>query len=635
MFYKKNNFRMQLILFIIGICYIFVFLKVFYVQTISYNKLSNLSDDLWSRELPITAERGKILDRNGVVLADNITTTSLIVIPNQISNKEEVAKTLSDILNTDYNDMLEHVSKKTSIERIHPEGRGLSSEIADKINSYHYDGVYLVKESKRYYPYGNLLAHVLGYVGIDNQGLSGIELKYDEYLTGTDGKIKYYSDAKGNKLALNEVYEEATAGLDIMLTIDYRIQASLERELDNIVSMFQPDNALALAMDPNTGEILGMSSRPTFDPNNYQDYDMQTLSRNLPIWMTYEPGSTFKIITTAAAVEEGVVNLEKDTFYDSGSVTVSGAKIRCWKSGGHGSQTFLQVFENSCNPGFVEMGFRLGKEKLFSYLDLFGFGDKTGIDLSGESTGIIFLLEDVKDLELATTAFGQGVSVTPIQQVTAVSSIVNGGYLLKPYVLKSILDSKTNNIILSNEKELVRKTISENTSNILKMALESVVANGGGKMTYIDGYRVGGKTGTAQKVENGRYLENNYIMSFMAVLPSNDPEVVLYLAIDNPKNTALLSSYTTTPFVRKILLDMISILDIEKQEDQKEKDYEWYDKKYYEVPNVVGLTKKEAKKLLTNFEITYVGDGDIVKEQSPVADTRYYETGTIRLYMGS
>ena len=635
MFYKKNNFRMQLILFIIGICYIFVFLKVFYVQTISYNKLSNLSDDLWSRELPITAERGKILDRNGVVLADNITTTSLIVIPNQISNKEEVAKTLSDILNTDYNDMLEHVSKKTSIERIHPEGRGLSSEIADKINSYHYDGVYLVKESKRYYPYGNLLAHVLGYVGIDNQGLSGIELKYDEYLTGTDGKIKYYSDAKGNKLALNEVYEEATAGLDIMLTIDYRIQASLERELDNIVSMFQPDNALALAMDPNTGEILGMSSRPAFDPNNYQDYDMETLSRNLPIWMTYEPGSTFKIITTAAAVEEGVVNLEKDTFYDSGSVTVSGAKIRCWKSGGHGSQTFLQVFENSCNPGFVEMGFRLGKEKLFSYLDLFGFGDKTGIDLSGESTGIIFPLEDVKDLELATTAFGQGVSVTPIQQVTAVSSIVNGGYLLKPYVLKSILDSKTNNIILSNEKELVRKTISENTSNILKMTLESVVANGGGKMTYIDGYRVGGKTGTAQKVENGRYLENNYIMSFMAVLPSNDPEVVLYLAIDNPKNTALLSSYTTTPFVRKILLDMISILDIEKQEDQKEKDYEWYYKKYYEVPNVVGLTKKEAKKLLTNFEITYVGDGDIVKEQSPVADTRYYETGTIRLYMGS
>ena len=242
------------------------------------------------------------------------------------------------------------------------------------------------------------------------------------------------------------------------------------------------------------------------------------------------------------------------------------------------------------------MGFSLGKEKLFSYLDLFGFGDKTGIDLNGEGKGIIFDVGDVKDLELATTSFGQGVSVTPLQQITAVSSIVNGGNLYKPYIMKSILDSKTNNVYLENKKEFVRKTISKNTSNIMRMALESVVAKGGGKVTYIDGYRVGGKTGTAQKVENGRYLENNYIMSFMAVLPSNDPEVVLYLAIDNPKKTALLSSYTTTPFVRKILLDIINIMDIEKQPNQKEKDYEWMDKKYYDVPNVVGMTKKEAKK---------------------------------------
>ncbi len=249
--------------------------------------------------------------------------------------------------------------------------------------------------------------------------------------------------------------------------------------------------------------------------------------------------------------------------------------------------------------------------------------------------GIIFPLDKVGDLELATTAFGQGVSVTPVQQVTAVSSVVNGGYLYKPYILKSILDSKTNNIITSTEKTLVRKTISENTSKIMRMALESVVAKGGGKMTYIDGYRVGGKTGTAQKVKNGRYLENNYIMSFMAVLPSNDPEVVLYLAIDNPKHTALLSSYTTTPFVRKILLDIISIMNIPKQDNQKEKDYEWYDKKYYEVPNVVGLTKKEAKKLLTGFDIEYAGEGDIVIEQTPQANTRYYESGTIKLLMGS
>lgn len=414
MFVKKNNERIIIVLFVMCMCFLLVFLRIFYIQTISYSKLSSLSDDLWSRNLPITAERGKILDRNGIVLADNVTTTSLIIIPNQIENKEEVAKTLSEILNTSYDDMYKHVSKKSSIERVHPEGRRLSFEIADKINSYNFKGVYLVKESERYYPYKNLLSHVLGYVGIDNQGLSGIELLYDDYLKGTDGAIKYYSDSKGSKLELNELYIDSESGLDIMLTIDYNIQKSIERELDNIVTMFEPDNALALAMDPNTGEILGMASRPNYDPNNYQDYSTEVLSRNLPIWMSYEPGSTFKIITTASAVEEGVVNLEKDTFYDAGSVKVSGSKLRCWKSGGHGFQTYLQVFENSCNPGFVSLGFKLGKEKLFNYLDIFGFGEKTGIDLNGESLGIIFPLDKVNDLELATTAFGQGVSVTPI-----------------------------------------------------------------------------------------------------------------------------------------------------------------------------------------------------------------------------
>lgn len=634
MFLRKNNERIKIVLFVIAVLFIFIVVRIFYIQTISYKKLSNLSDELWSRKLPITAERGKILDRNGKILADNITTTSLVVIPNQIKDKKYAATVISEVLGASYDDIYKHVTKKTSIERIHPEGRRLSFEVADKINSYNLDGVYLVKEAQRSYPNKEMLSHVLGYVGIDNQGLSGIELLYDDYLKGTDGYIKYYSDAKGNNLNLNEYYIDQKPGLDIMLTIDYDIQTSIERELNNIVDMFSPDNALAMAMDPNTGEVLAMASRPNYDPNRYKDYTIEAISRNLPIWMTYEPGSTFKIITTAAAVEEGVVNLEKDTFYDPGSVTVSGSKLRCWKAGGHGHQTFLEVFANSCNPGFVQMGFRLGKERLFKYIDLFGFGSKTGIDLNGEGKGIIFDLDKVKDLELATTAFGQGVSVTPIQQVAAVSSIVNGGNLYKPYIVKSIVDNNTNNIITENKKTLVRKTISKNTSNIMRMALESVVSIGGGKVTYIDGYRIGGKTGTAQKVENGRYLENNYIMSFMAVLPSNDPEVVLYLAIDNPKKTALLSSYTTTPFVRKILLDIISIKNIPKQPNQKEKDYEWFDKKYHKVPNVIGLTKKEAKKLLTQFEIEFVGNGDIVKEQTPNANERYYETGTIRLYMG-
>lgn len=633
MFFKDIDYRIKLVLVVVVTLFLFIVFRVIYIQVFDYDKLSYLANDLWSRNLPLKADRGLILDRNGVVLADNITTTSLVLIPNQLEDKEKVSKLLSQVLGVTKEEMDKHVYKETSIERVHPEGRQLSYEIADYINSLNLSGVYLVKESKRYYPYDDLLSHAIGYVGIDNQGLSGIELEYDDVLTGDDGAIKYYSDAKGNKLDLSQVYVSPTSGNNVSLTIDINIQQSIERELDNIVDMFKPDMALALVMNPNTGEVLGMGSRPNFDSNNYSDYSLEELSRNLPIWASYEPGSTFKIITTAAAIEEGVVDLDKDTFYDTGSVFVSGSRIGCWKSKGHGFQTFLQVLENSCNPGFVELGNRLGKEKLFSYIDKFGFGDKTGIDLNGESKGIIFNLDKVGDLELATSAFGQGVSVTPIQQVSAVSAVVNGGNLYKPYIVKEVkdLDGK---VISSSSSFLIRRVISNETSLKMRSALESVVARGGGRYAFIDGYRVGGKTGTAQKVENGRYLDNNYIMSFMAVVPSNNPEAVLYLAIDNPKNTALLSSYTTAPVARRILLDIIDALDIKKQPNQIEKVYQWDDKVYTEIPNVVGVDVKTAKRILFEFEIEYTGVGDKVLVQSPVGGERVAKGSTIRLLLG-
>ncbi len=635
MFFKNINKRIKIVLLIFIVIFISIVLRVFKIQVFDYAKLKKLANNLWSRDLEVQADRGKILDRNGVVLADNVTTTSLVVIPNQIKNKKEVVENLAKILNVSSDEMKKHIYKKTSIERVHPEGRRLSYETADKINSLGYEGVYLVKESKRYYPYKELLSNSLGYVGIDNQGLSGLELQYDKILTGTNGAIKYFSDAKGNQLNLSDVYVEPVNGMNIQLTIDINIQKSIERELNNIVDMFSPDMALAIVMNPKTGEILGMSSRPNFDPNNYQKYSKESLNRNLPIFASYEPGSTFKIITTAAAVEEKVVNLEKDHFYDSGSVHVDGALIKCWKAGGHGDQTFLQVLQNSCNPGFVKLGQMLGKERLFSYIDKFGFGSKTGIDLTGESTGILFNLDKVGNVELATTAFGQGVSVTPIQQVTAVSSVVNGGYLYKPYILKSINEGVTNNVIKETKKEFVRRTISTETSKTMRMGLESVVALGGGKKAYIEGYRVGGKTGTAQKAKDGKYLVNNYIMSFMSVVPSNDPEAVLYIAIDNPKNTALLSSYTTTPFARKILLDIIDALDIKKQKGGIEKELEWTDKLTYEVPNVVGLTKEEAKKQLVNFTVEYSGTGDYVVSQSPEAFEKHEDKAIVRLMLGN
>ncbi len=635
MFTRGIDKRMKIILLIFTSILLIIVLRVFYVQVVDYKKLSTLASDLWSRNLPIEASRGRILDRNGVVLADNITTTSLVLIPNQIKNKKEVTTKLAEILGVNFDEMKEHVYKETSIERVHPEGRRLSYEVADKIEALNFDGVYLVKESKRYYPYDTMLSHVLGYVGIDNQGLSGIELQYDDYLTGENGAIKYFSDAKGNKLELTDLYIEPQDGMDLQLTIDVNIQKSVERELDNVVDMFNPDMALAVVMDPNTGEILAMSSRPNFDPNNYQNYTTEELSRNLPIWATYEPGSTQKIVTTAAAVEEKVVDLFKDEFTDTGSVRVDTARIKCWKAGGHGHQTFLQVLQNSCNPGFVKMGQLLGKEKLFHYLDLFGFGSKTGIDLNGEGEGIIFPLDKVGNIELATTAFGQGISVTPIQQVRAISAVINGGILLKPYVLKNILEPETGNVMEHNSKTEIRRVISEDTSKIMRYALETVVALGGGKSAYIDGYRIGGKTGTAQKAVNGSYLANNYIMSFVGIVPSNDPEAVLYIAIDNPKDTALLSSYTTTPIARRILLDIIDALGIEKQVGGVEKDREWSDKVYYEVADVVGKTPDEARELLEHFTIEYSGSGEKIISQSPNAGTRLEDGSTVKLMLGN
>ena len=631
MFHKKIHVRIKIVLLIVIFCFILIIGKVFYIQVIDYDKLNDLANSLWSRNLPIEADRGKIYDRNGVVLADNITTSSVVVIPNQIKNKEETAEKLSLALDAKYEEVFSRINKKSSIERLHPIGRRLNYERADKIANLFLEGVYLVKESKRYYPYDTLLSHVIGFVGIDNQGLSGLELMYDDYLTGEYGAIKYYSDAKGNRLKLSELYEEPQDGINMTLTIDYKIQAALERELDNAVSKYTPEHAIGLVMDPNTGEILAMASRPNYSPSNYQDYTEEEINRNLPIWMTYEPGSTFKIITLATALEEKLVDLEKDTYYDSGSINVEGARIKCWKSGGHGYQTYMQVVQNSCNPGFVTLGQKIGKETLFNYIEKFGFGKKTGIDLNGEATGIIFNLDKVGPVELATTSFGQGVSVTPIQQVTAVSAAINGGILYKPYIVKTLNEPETNSVIKENKSTIVRKVISEDTSNKVRTALENVVSLGSGRNAYIEGYRVAGKTGTAQKVKDGKYMVGNYITSFIGFMPADDPEVVIYIAIDNAKGITQYGGTVAAPIARNVLLDIIDIMDIEPSEEGVQKEYNYYDKKYAKVPNVVGMSLKDAMKNLKQFKVEIEGTGDTIMYQSPVASTSLYEGSSIRL----
>lgn len=633
LFVKGIHSRIKIVMFIIIALFLLIISKVFYIQVIDYKRLNGYASDLWSRNLPIEASRGNIYDRNGVALADNLTTTSLVLIPNQIKEKDKTVKALAQVLNVSEETMKGHVYKKTSIERVHPEGRRLSYETADKINALKLDGVYLVKESKRNYPFDTYLSHSLGFVGIDNQGLSGLELTYNKYLTGKNGSIKYFSDAKGNKLNLSEIYEKPQDGMNLTLTINNQIQTTLERELDNTVLKYKPDQAIGIVMDPNNGEILAISSRPNFSPSKYQQYSIEEINRNLPVWSTYEPGSTFKIITLSASLQEKTVDLKNEHFFDGGSIQVENARIKCWKRGGHGDQTFLQVVENSCNPGFVILGQRLGKERLFKYIRNFGFGKKTGVDLNGEGTGILFSLDKVGPVELATTAFGQGVSVTPIQQITAVSAAINGGILYRPYIVKSINEPETNTVVKETKKKKVRQVISKETSKAVRETLESVVTNGTGRTAFIDGYRVGGKTGTAQKVKNGSYMVGNYTVSFMGFMPANDPKVVVYIAVDNAKGVTQYGGTIAGPIARNVLLDAIDALNIQKPKGASEKEYNINEKKYITVPSVIGNSREEASELLKDFNVLYSGSGNIVTHQSPDAGARLLEGDTVRLML--
>ncbi|MDF2698910.1 MAG: stage sporulation protein [Haloplasmataceae bacterium] len=629
-FIMQKRLRFLMVLFC-SMIFVLIF-RLAYVQFVSGNEITDKAYDLWSRNIPVEGQRGIIYDRNGKPIVNNVLAPSVAVIPRQVEDKQEVARFLSEILDFDYGKALAHLSKNVSVQLIKPEGRKISIEQAQKIIDKNYKGVYIVGDTTRNYLYDTYLAHVLGFVGIDNQGITGIEYIYDDYLMGAGGSSKYYTDAKGHALEqLYGYYDAPTKGMDIYLTIDIDIQILLERVLENANARYQPDQMLGLIMNPKNGEVLAMASYPSFNPENYKEYDQEIYNRNLPIWMSYEPGSTFKIVTYAAGLEEGVFSLNEH-FYDPGYRIVDGTRIKDWKAGGHGDQTFLEVIQNSCNPGFMEIGMRLGREKLFSYINNFGFGKKTGVDLLGESSGIVFNVENVGPVELATSAFGQGNSVTPIQLVNAASAAINGGILYKPYVLKEMRMPVTNEVVFSTQPTEIRRVISEETSSTVRHALESVVALGTGRNAYIDGYRIGGKTGTAQKAVNGQYLENNYIVSFLGAAPMNDPELVVYVAIDNPKNTIQYGGTVVAPIVGEILKEALPILGISKQKNQIEKEYRWLDLKYHTVPNLLGVEKKKIPRSVY-YGYEYFGSGNVVKYQSPAAGEKIPEGGKILVYL--
>jgi stage V sporulation protein D (sporulation-specific penicillin-binding protein) len=604
-----------------------------YVQFFKGDWLTGLAKDSWSRNIPFQPERGKILDRNGVELAANQSAPTIFVVPRQITEPKETAEKLAATLNISVEAAYKYVTQKANMVLI-KEARKLSYDKAKEVRDMNLKGVYLGEDSKRYYPYGSYLSHVLGFAGIDNQGLMGLELSYDEELSGEKGYVKFFSDAKGKRMPdMADDFEKPDNGLDLKLTIDTKVQTIVERELDIAHETYNPDGIIAIAMNPKSGEILAMSSRPTFDPANFKNVPQEVYNRNLPIWSTYEPGSTFKIITLAAALEEKKVDLHKDTFHDPGHVEVAGSTLHCWKRGGHGTQTFLEVVQNSCNPGFVELGERLGKEKLFEYIDDFGFGQKTGIDLQGEGKGLLFNLDRVGPVEQATTAFGQGVAVTPIQQVAAVAAAVNGGTLYQPFIAKELVDPKTGEVVMRKTPEAKRKVISEDTSKQIREALESVVALGTGGKAFVEGYRVGGKTGTAQKAKDGKYLENNHIVSFMGVAPMDDPEIVVYVAVDNPKGTVQFGGVVAAPIAGSIIGDSLEAMGVPKRKDQIEKKMTWLDVPLIKTPELVGLSKSELQEQLVNLKLEVSGEGDHVVSQSPDPGVKIKEGSTVRVQM--
>jgi stage V sporulation protein D (sporulation-specific penicillin-binding protein) len=638
-----TTLRRRLVVVLVGFILLFTLLigRLAYLQVIKSPWLTERAENLWKRNIPVAAVRGTIYDRNGDVLAYNGSAATVVVIPSQVQDKDGTAEKLAQILGAKPEEMAKYIKKRTMIVYLGPKGKKISEDKAKAIRNLALPGVYITEDGKRLYPNGELAAHVLGFTGADNQGLAGVEAFYDKQLKGEDGYISFFANAKGQEMpGLSDQYVPPMSGEDLVLTIDKDIQSYVEREIQLAVAEYTPDAAIGIVANPKTGEILAMANYPTYNPEHWQDYPRETYDRNLAIWKTFEPGSTFKITTLAAALQEKKIDL-KASFHDPGYYEVAGRKIKCWKAGGHGSESFLEVVENSCNPGFIAMGERLGKSTLFDYIVNFGFGQKTGIDLPGEGNGIMFKRDKVGPLELATTSFGQGVSVTPIQQVMAVSAIANGGKLMKPFVVKALKDHATGTVISETQPTMVRQVVKPEIAEQVRSALESVVAKGTGKNAFQDGFRIAGKTGTAQVVENGRYSGTHYIVSFIGMAPADDPQLVAYIAIDypRPKGKPVFGGQIAAPIIGHILADSLIHLGYQPTNQGLSKEYTYLDPKPVTVPDLTGIRKEELQKKLFQYNsklrVETYGAGDMVIAQRPSAGTKVAPGTRILLYLGT
>lgn len=544
--------------------------RLVYLMVFDAEYYQKRAEDLHKRERKIKAARGEIVDRNGVVLATNKTVCTISVIHSQIKEPERVTEILAKELEMDQAEVRKRVEKVSSMEKVKT---NVEKEVGDKIREYNLDGVKVDEDYKRYYPYDSLASKVLGFTGGDNQGIIGLEVKYEETLKGSNGTILTTTDARGIELdAVAEDRIEPMAGKTLEISMDYNIQKYCEQAAEKVMLEKQADGVSILLMNPQNGEILSMVNVPEFNLNDPFELNtgeelegeklqdaLNAMWRNRCINDTYEPGSTFKIITSAACLEEGVVTPE-DTFSCLGYRMVEDRRIRCHKVGGHGSETFVQGIQNSCNPVFIDIGLRLGAERFYDYFQQFGLLDLTGIDLPGEAGTIMHQVENIGLVELATISFGQSFQVTPVQMAVTVSSIINGGRRVTPHFGKAVLD-REGNVLETLSYEERSGVVSEKTSKTMQTLLEGVVANGSGKNAYIEGYSIGGKTATSQTLPRSA---NKYISSFIGFAPAEDPQVLGMVVIHNPQGIYY-GGTIAAPVLRSIFDNVLPYLGIEKQ----------------------------------------------------------------------
>ena len=586
--------------------------KLTYVQLVEGRTLQARALDQWTRDVPLRATRGGIYDRNGILLAGTDTSYTLYVRPVEVDDKAALARQVADCLYLDYDRVLSTVSKRGASEVT--VAKKVTKEQALALQATGLDGLYFSRDIDRYYPYGNFMCQLLGFTDADTLGQTGLELYYDDYLKGLDGYQLTQSDIRGNSIADTISYIPAVEGFDLTLTIDKSIQYFAESAVESAYHKYAAKSAACVVMD-DTGGVVAVAQAPGFDLNNVPRDDLATLFDLSKISATtnvYEMGSTFKIITLAAALNEGVTDLN-DTFYCAGSREVDGQRIKCWKTKGHGSQTLAEAVQNSCNCAFMELALRVGTAKMYRYFRLLGLTEKTGVDVSGEASGLLLSEENVKTVDLARIGFGQAIAVTPMELIRAVTACVNGGTLYTPRILDKVYD-KDGKLVETTYTEGVR-VLEADTSRLVRDLLLGVVNGGSGRLAGVAGYEIGGKTGTAQKYRNGGIDRGKYLSSFIGFLSAGDRQYVALLYVDEPEGYLYYGSQVAAPYVGEIFKNVAAYLDLVPSADTAG------EKTTFVMPDLLGKTYGEVQAVCKAYDVYLEasGEGARVTYQFPVA----------------